>query len=284
MKQLYELIEEVRDIIAEKLLPQFSLEKVYETVMYTFIYTALQRKLRDHELLKPLENRIPQPLLIAGRRELVGKLYDVTNHIDSILSTNKALLIREEADLRYVVDSLKREIGGVDHVLLYDCMSLIEELVISAFLKTKGVRSLFLNTIFLNPLGLTRFMTQQLSDTKYQPSLFNIARYIAKQLNALTYEKNSFVDRKVHDVGLLGISEFLDKMAIEKIANEVLSAASRGRVLIISDHGYDVIASLDESYIYVVHGFKQVSGFGVIPLLLLSRVTIPMEAYGVGVP
>jgi len=283
MKQLYELLEDVRDIVAERLLSGYSLASTYRAVMYAFIYAAIQRTRNKHELLKPLEQRTPPPLLAAAKRELVGLLHEVFKHIDSLLTTERPVIVEGEADLKHVVEIIKYELGSANYVLVYDCMSMIEQLVISAFLKVRGARSIFLSKVFLNPIGLTRFPTQQLYGTGYRATLTGLAQYIANKLNASLYRKSSYIDDKVHEVGSLGIDEFVDKISIDEIAHEVLEKAFEGRTLILSDHGYDLVISPGGGYLYVIHGFKQPSISGSTPLLLLSRITLFMGAYGAGV-
>ncbi len=282
MKQLYELLEDVRNIIAKKFVSNYSLANTYRAVMYAFIYAALQRTCNKYELLKPLERRTPLPLLATARRELVGVLHELLEYIDSLLSTESPVIVDGEANLRHVVEMIRYEIGNVDYVLVYDCMSIIEQLVIAAFLEVKGARTMFLNEFFLNPLGLTRFVTQQLHDPGYRTTLLGLAQYVADQLNALLFKKNFYIDQGVHEVGSLGIDEFVDRISIDKIAYEVLEKACRGRTLVFSDHGYDLIVSSGGDYLYVIHGFKRSNISGAVPLLLLSRIVLFMGAYKVG--
>jgi hypothetical protein len=282
LKEFYELVEDVRDTLAERFMPSYSLENVYKITMYALIYATLQGKTDKYELLNSLERKIPPPLLAAAKRELVDKMHVLVKHIDAMLSRNRPILTHGEADLKYTIETVKREVGSVDYILVYDCMSLIEQVVISAFLKTRGIRSLFLNVVFLNPIGLTRFMTIQLHDTKYRPSLLGVARYVANQLNASLYMKNSLIDIKVHGIGLLGVDEFIERIAINRIAGEVLNASIKGKILVFSDHGYDIVLSRQKKYLYIVHGFKQGSSLGDAPLLLLSRISLFMGAYRVG--
>jgi hypothetical protein len=282
MKQLYELLEDVRNIIAEKFISGYSLASTYRAVMYAFIYAAIQRTRNNYELLKPLEQRTPLPLLAAAKRELVSVLHDLLEYMDSLLTSERPVIVEGEASLRHIIEVIRYEVGNVDYVLVYDCMSVIEQLVISAFLKVRGVRSMFLSKVFLNPIGLTRFTTQQLYGTGYRATLLGLAQYVANRLNASLYRKNPYIDEKVHEVGLLGIDEFVDKISIDKIAHEVLEKACRGRTLVFSDHGYDLIVSPGGDYLYVTHGFKQPSTLGSTPLLLLSRITLFMGAYRVG--
>jgi len=281
LKKLYELLEDVRDTVAERFASGYSLDSLYRALMYALVYAALQRRSGRLELLKPLERRVPQPLLAVVKRELVGKLYHLLEQVDLILASSRPVLVHGEADFRHVIESVKREVGRVDYVLVYDCMSLVELLSISAFLKVKGVKPVFLNTVFVNPIGVTRFVTQQLYGTRYHVSLLGVAKYVANELGALLFMKSSFIDEKVHEVGLLGVEEFVDKVNIERVAREALERARSGRVLILSDHGYDVVASVHENYIYVTHGFSYGGSSSYIPLVLLSRITFFIEAYRV---
>jgi len=282
LKELYELLEDIQDTVAERFMPSYSLGSVYRALMYALIYAALRRRLGRYDLLEPLGKKVSPPLLAAAKRELAGKLHYLLEHVDLILASSKPVLIHGEADLRHTIDSVKREVERVDYVLVYDCTSLIEQLAISAFLKVEGVKSVFLSTVFVNPVGVTRFVTQQLHGTGYRTSLLGAARYIAKELRASLYAKSSFIDERVHEVGLLGVEEFVDRMDVDRVAREVLERARSGRVLVLSDHGYDVIASVRENYIYVMHGFSRGDSSSYVPLALLSRLTLFIEAYRVG--
>ena len=278
MKELYELLEDIQDIIAERFASGYSPGSIYRALMYALIYAALRRRLGGYELLKPLERKVSPPLLAAVKRELTDKLYHLLEQVDSIVASSKPVLISGEADLKHTVDAVKHEVERVDYVLVYDCMSLVEQLAISAFLKVEGVKSVFLSTVFVNPAGVTRFVTQQLHGTGYRASLLGVARYIANELRASLYTKSSFVDEKVHEAGLLGAEEFVDRMDIDRVAREVLERARSGRVLVLSDHGYDVVVSVRENYIYVVHGFRRGDSSSYVPLVLLSRFTFFIEA------
>jgi len=282
LKGLYELLEDIQDTIAERFASSYSLGSVYRALMYTLIYAALRRRLGRYDLLEPLERKVSPPLLAAVKRELTGKLHHLLEQVDSILASSKPVLAHGEADLRHTIDAVKREVERVDYVLVYDCMSLVEQLAISAFLNVEGVKSVFLSTVFVNPVGVTRFVTRQLHGTSHRASLLGVAQYIANELRASLYTRSSFIDEKVHEVGLLGVEEFVNRVDIDRVAREVLERARSGRVLVLSDHGYDVSVSVRENYIYVVHGFSRGDGSSYVPLVLLSRFTLFIEAYRVG--
>lgn len=275
MKRLYELVESARDVIAERLLaPGYRLEDVYRAVVYAFVRAALQERGGRSELLEPLERRIPAPLLAAVKREVVGVARSIIRQVGSLLLEHRPVLVYGEAALGSVVEEVKREVGRVDYVLVYDCMSVIEQVTASAFLKARGVRALFLRALFLNPPGLTRFMTSQLPGGEGK-TLRGVAQYVASSLGAQLYAKSSLVDASVHEGGLLGVDEFVERMDVSKVVAEVLRASERGRVLVFSDHGYDVVLSRRGNYLYVVHGFEE-SRAGDATLLLLSKVSLFM--------
>jgi len=280
VNHLYSVVEEVRDIFARRL-GEYGVESIYRAAVYAFVSAALQRKVGRREILRPLEEKIPPPLLAYARRELIEKLGVLLERIEGMLSKDRQVLAHGEADLGFVVDSVKREIGEASYVLAYDCMSLIEQLVISAYLKASGARTVFLSTVFINPLGLTRFMTQQLVDPEHA-TLRGVARYVANRLGAKLYAKNSYIDKMVHEIGALGIEEFINKVEINRMASEILETvrAINGWALIFSDHGYDVVASLQDSHLYVVHGFRKSENSAHIPLLLLSRISFFMGIHG----
>jgi hypothetical protein len=275
LKQLYELVESARDVIAEKLVPNYRLEDVYRAIAYAFVRAALQGKSGRFELLEPLEKIIPKPLLAAVKRELFGRVHSIIKQVDYLLSEGSPVLVHGEAALERVIEEVKREVGRVDYVFVYDSMSVIEQVAVSAFLKAQDVRTLFLRTFFLNPLGLTRFMTSQLPGGERQ-TLRRVAQYVASNLGAQLYAKSSFIDVSVHESGLLGVDEFVKRIDISRIAAEVLKASERGVVLVFSDHGYDVVLSRRGDYLYVVHGFQEGS-VDDIALLLLSRISAFMR-------
>ena len=282
MIKLYILLEQIRDRIT-KYIWGYALSNVYKMVMYSAVYAVLHRGSGRYELLKPLERKIPPPLL-APAKQLANEFFDLFNYLTMLLYSysEKPAVVEGEANLESITRWLKHEINTVNHVLMYDCISLIEFLTISAYLKLRGIKSIFLSKVFLNPIGLTRFVTQQLYGTSYRTTLLGVTQYIANNLGGAAYVKSSYVDEKVHEIGSLGIDTFVDVIAIERIAREILEKASQGKILVCADHGYDIVESVDEGYIYVTHGFRPESAFKAIPLLLLSRFAFFMGIYRVG--
>ena len=279
MRRLYALLEEIRDSITS-LVRGYDLYIVYRATMYSTVYAALVRSYGSYHLLKPLEDKTPKSLVALAKGRLHHLFLELLSLLDKLLGSGRAVIVEGEANLQAIIDWLKHEVGEVDYVLIYDCMSLIEFLVISAYLQFKGVKSVFLSRMFLNPVGLTKFVTQQLHETYRYETLREVARIIAENLGGIGYSKSSYLDRKVHEYGHLGIDEFVEVIDIEGIAEEVLKQAIRGKLLVGTDHGYDIVRAVEGDYIYITHGFRPRDTYKSAPLLLLSRFALFMEAYG----
>jgi len=278
LRSLYALLEKVRDVLTP-LLRGYDLDSIYKATMYSLTYTALSRSVTGYRLLKPLEGKIPRPLIALAKGKLYYLFLELLNLLDTLLSSKRPVIVEGEANLRFIIDWLKREVGSVDYVMMYDCMSLIEFLAISAYLSFKGIRSVFLSKIFLNPVGLTGFVTQQLRNMHRYEALREVAHLIAESLEGAGYYKSSYLDRKVHEYGYLGVEEFIEMMNLDEVAEEILNQAISGRLLVGTDHGYDIVMSKDDGYIYITHGFKPSDTYKATPLLLLSRLALFMEAY-----
>lgn len=278
MRKLYMLLEGIREDLA-LLLRGYDLSTVYKAAMYSLAYSALARSYGDHKLLKPLVEKIPNPLVATAKGGLHHRFLELLKLLDATLNSKTPVVVEGTADLRFIIDWLKHEVGSADYVVVYDCMSLVEFLAISAYLRSKGVRSAFLSRAFLNPVGLTRFVTQQLRDISRYEALSEVARLLAENLGGVGYYKSSRLDAKVHEYGHLGIDELIEMMSIDKVAEEVLSYALRGKLLVGTDHGYDFVISRGDDYIYITHGFKPSDTYKATPLILLSRLALFMEAY-----
>ena len=279
MRKLYVLLEDIRDNIAP-LIKGYGLDAVYRATMYSIVYAALTKSCSDYCLLTFLEKKIPRSLIALARGKLHYLFLELLDLLDSLIDSRKAAIVEGEGNLQVIIDWLKREVRKVDYVLLYDCMSLVEFLAISAYLQLKGMKSAFLSRAFLNPVGLTRFITQQLHEMQRHEVLREVARLIAESLGGIGWFKSSYPDKVVHKYGYLGIDEFVEAIDIKRIAEEVWEQATRGKLLVGTDHGYDVIRVLSDDYIYVTHGFKPRDTYKSTPLLLLSRFALFMEVYG----
>jgi len=278
LKELYKQLELIRDELA-RLLRGHKIGDVYKAALYSLAYSALVRRGGDLLLLKPLEDSMPRALVSAAKRKLYPPFLEFLRQVDELLESKKPVVVEGEADLRFILEWLEREVGKVDRVLVYDCLSPVEFLIVSAYLRSRGLRSAFLSRALLNPAGLTRFVTQQLRDVNRREVLREVARLIAERLGASEYFKSSYPDVTVHQYGHLGIEQFAESMRIEQVADEVLSYALPGKLLVGTDHGYDLVVSQENGYVYVTHGFKSNVTFKATLLAPLSRLAVFMEVY-----
>ena len=275
MREIHDMLNELSDYLAKKYIQSFELEDVYKALVYSIsLVAALKRNPKAIKLLDALKNTLIPFLRAQSEGDLRKKVEDIVDWSFQVTLAQNAILTDGLANLEKVVSSIRKEIGTVDHVLIIDGMSIIEELIISAFLKNGYFNSFFLSTIWLNPVGLTRYMTRQAPVDKKRPTLRDVAGYLAQHLNAEP-SKLSYVDEEIHRVGPIGIEEFVKAINIRKLAECIQNKAKDGSTLILADHGYDIVA-LNGKYLYVVHGFSQTNNNASEPLLLLSRFSVPL--------
>jgi len=252
---MHQLLEMLREAAVELL--DYSLVNVYKFLIYAFAYSSLMRKGLSVEALRPLERRMPSPIRIVARSEFAPIIHEILNRVDELLSKTKPVVVTE-AHLGETVKAIRSRVGKVDAVLTYDCMSVIEQVALSAYLVKQGMRAVFLDVVFVNPLGRTSFVTKQLDAATHEKTLRGVTEYIAESLRAYISRKSTHVDKVVHEVGQIGLEEFVDRVSIESLAQEVSREVLRhpsGKVLLVSDHGYDIVLSRRDSFIYVVHGY-----------------------------
>ena len=278
MKKFYLLLEKIRDILAV-LLRGYDPSIVYRTTMYSLVYAALVKNQCSCRLLKSLEGKMPVSLVAFARGKLYYLFLELLSQLDLLLNSKRAVIVEGEANLQVIIDWLKYEAGKVDYVMIYDCMSLVEFLVVSAYLRFKGIRTVFLSKVFLNPIGLTKFITQQLYSTHYDRTLREVACLIANSLESVSYYKSSYLDKRVHECGHLGVEEFVEVVDISRIIEEVLAQAIRGDLLVGTDHGYDLVVVKSDDYVYITHGFKINNTYKAVSLIPLSRFAIFMKTY-----
>ena len=254
----------------EKLLNGYTIDNVHKAIVYSSIYEMVKNGNLTTIALKPLEETIPKPLLFKARKDLGPVFENIMLELRSILNSKKPILV-ENASISTIAQLVTNIFTKVDYVMVYDCMSLNEFILISAASRLQGFKTVTPYLIFVNPVGLTKYVTQQLSGLDYRSVLREYARLLAERLNAKGYHKSAYIDFKVHKYGTMGIEEFLEKINIDKISNEIINQASNGVVLVTADHGYDIIYDPSSKYVYVLHGFKNQAKGNHIPLLLLSR-------------
>jgi predicted transcriptional regulator len=254
----------------QKLLAGYTIDNVYKALVYSLIYKVIKGRDPTLSALKPLEEKIPKPLLFKARKDLSPVFETIVLELQKTLDSKKPILV-ENANIPTIAREVRKLFRKIDYVMVYDCMSLNEFILVSAASRSQGFRTILPNLIFVNPIGLTRYVTQQLPGLDYRSVLREYARMLAERLRAKGYYKSAYIDFKVHEYGSMGIEEFLEKINITRIINEITNLASNGIVLITADHGYDIIYDPDSKYIYVLHGYKERVKGNHAPLLLFSR-------------
>lgn len=259
MKQL---IEDLKNVLAN-MYESYTVENIYRFIVYTFLYASITKRRLSTDIIRPLRHKLPSPLIGKAENELRDLTTRLLDEIEGTLNSNKAVVM-EEANLNEILNKLKYKIGKIDAVIIYDCMSLIEQILITSYLENNSIKSMFLDLYFINPIGKTSFVTQQLGSSGYRKTLIEVARYMARELRAKYLEKHSQIDQIVHKVGHIGLDAFLANISelVNVILKETLSIFSKKniaseilRVLILSDHGYDIVINPLRKYTYVAHGY-----------------------------
>jgi len=268
MKQL---LEELKHTLSKRL-ESYTIENVYKYTFYAFVYASLIRQKLSTNAIKGLRKKIPPPL-VAEAASLRDMVLEILNTVDAILNSNKAVIV-EESNLNEIINELKQRIERIDAVVVYDCMSLLEQIILASYLEKNNVKSTFLDIYFVNPTGKTWFMTQQLSAVEYQRTLMNVAKRIAEELKAQHVKKSSQIDLIVHEKEYNSLEEFMCTMSetVKVLAEDVLRMTRHiNRILIFSDHGYDLVFDPFLENLLIIHGYrKKVRGLVLIPF---SKIT-----------
>jgi len=261
----------------EKIIQGYSIANVYRALLYSALHAATKHRNLSNVPLKPLEEMFPKSLLYQSHRELSWFFSILVKSLDEKLSSIKPVVF-DEANIEELVSRIKASLEKVDNVIVYDCMSLIEFIVVAASLRQRGYWSKILDIIFLNPLGVTRFVTQQLPPLNYRAILREFAHLLAKTLEARNYTKSAYIDLRVHAYGSYSLEEFIKKINIAQITEDIADIALTGTTIVTTDHGYDVVYDRSERYLYVTHGYRG-DFSGKFFLLPLSRFSFFMEVH-----
>ena len=204
--------------------------------------------------LEKLIQTIPAP-----QRGLVnGKLY--LNALGFVKSFNTFLekadesVILKEANIHYILDFLKERVGKVGAIVVLDCGSIPEIVTIASKSNALNRNTTIFNEAFINPVGVTAFVTGQMSSFGREAFLRQYAQLLKETLKAKFYVKSSTIDLTTHQQGVT-IGNFLSSLEIQKVFDQINHFAKQNSVLITSDHGYDVVA--DEHGLYITHGYRR---------------------------
>jgi hypothetical protein len=269
------VVDSVRTLVevVESLASSYDLNKLHRALLYSILdYSLAKKGVRGREeLLAGLTSLSPpilRALVKAKLEEPLGRFVEASLK----LLESRAVVLDSLASLDYVLKLVTNTVRRVDNVMIFDALSPIELVVIAGYLRSRGFKTVVPDTVFINPVGLTRFLTAQRGG---QSTLRDVASYIAGILSAKGYFKSSYVDERVHSVGYVGVEEFARSVDVRLLAESIEGVASSGSTLILSDHGYDIVWDRETHYLLVTHGFKEGKpGYEVVTPL--SRIAIPL--------
>jgi len=269
------VVDSVRTLVevVESLASSYDLNKLHKALLYSILDYSLAKKgvKGREELLAGLMSLSPpilRALVKAKLEELLGRFMEASLK----LLESRTVVLDSLASLDYVIKLIINTVKRVDNVMIFDALSPIELVIIAGYLKSRGFKTIVPDVVFINPVGLTRFLTAQRGD---QSTLRDVASYIAGILSAKGYSKSSYMDERVHSVGYVGVEEFARSVDVRLLAESVEGVASSGSTLILSDHGYDIVWDREIHYLLVTHGFKEGKpGYEVVTPL--SRIAIPL--------
>jgi len=210
---------------------------------------------QQHEVeLNNIMQKIPPPYraLVNGKLYL-SALSFLKSYQKYLKNMTKGVLLKE-ANLHYILNLLKTKVGKVGAVIVLDCASIPEILTLAGKFRSLRHHSLVLQENFVNPVGITRFLTEQLTYFGQIDVLRGYAQLIKQTLGADFGIKSSTIDLTVHTHGIQ-LNEFLSSLNIDQLFSQINFFAKQNSVLVTSDHGYDIVA--DEQGLYITHGHKK---------------------------
>jgi len=139
-------------------------------------------------------------------------------------------------------------------VIVLDCGSIPEISTIAGRFAYLNRNATIYDRVFVNPIGTTRFLTEQLASFGRETALKYYAKLLKEELGAKFDIKISTTDLIVHQYGVT-VSSFLNSLDIKKIFEQMNYFARQNSILITADHGYDLVA--DEHELYITHGYKK---------------------------
>jgi hypothetical protein len=178
--------------------------------------------------------------------------------IDAVSRRIQRATTDQEASLHHVCrEAEKRYKNRVNHVLVVDAFSPVEFASLLVTAKRNGLEANLSDQVFVNPVGMTAFVQNQVEKSRLQDYAANLAR----QVGATEYSVCPLPDRAIHhQIG--DVVSFVDEennpfvsawRKIHEIFKQPRLSPS-WTVLITTDHGYDIYEQ--ENILFVGHGRK----------------------------
>ncbi|RLG24728.1 hypothetical protein DRN85_07225 [Methanosarcinales archaeon] len=201
--------------------------------------------------------KLIQTIPTSYRGLVNGKLYINSLHFiktfKNLLKNTDRFPIMKEANIHYVIQFLEDKVGRVDVIFVLDCASVPEIIALASKFVTLNHNVIILNEIFINPVGVTQFLTRQLESFGREAYLRQYAEILKERLKAKISIKSSTIDLLTHTYGF-DLNNFLNFLEMRRLFDQINHFAKQNSVLITSDHGYDVVA--DKHGLYITHGYK----------------------------
>jgi hypothetical protein len=189
---------------------------------------------------------------------LSGKLYlsalKFIRSLKDFLEETRRTVILEEANLQFILDFLREKVGKVGGVIVLDCGSIPELSTVAGKFAYLNRNVTIYDKVFVNPIGVTKFLTEQLAYFGRETVLKYYAGLLEKELGAKFNIKISTIDLMVHQYGVT-VERFLNSLDIKKIFDQINHFVKQDSILVTADHGYDLAA--DEHGLYITHGYKK---------------------------
>jgi hypothetical protein len=232
-------------------------ETLHKIIFCSFVKAGLNIYGASDKHKNEVENLI-KTIAVPYRGLVNGKLYRnalrFIRNLDELLHSYRQAVILEEANLHYILDFLEDKVGRVDVVFVLDCASIPEVVSIAGKFLSLNRKVTIFEKLFINPVGITRFLTGQLESFNREIYLKQYAQLLKDRLKANFSVKISTIDLVTHQYGFT-LDSFLEFIGMQKLFNQINHFARQNSVLITSDHGYDVVA--DEHGLYITHGYKK---------------------------
>jgi len=214
-----------------------------------------------------------------------ARLLNVLQHTRNILKYVNEIIDRHNADLHIIAQEMLRRVYAVleemprsspRYVILCDGLSIIDATYIAYRLKMENMKPFIVPLI--NPGGTTGMYKLILESRNYiqgtEISLNDIARKIADKVHAKNATVFREYDKAIHQLRKASSAEIIHFMykLTSKLYNEItrIKSTFNGVVVLLSDHGYDIIERDSKSYEVRHHWLSHSFSLSVIvPILIV---------------
>jgi hypothetical protein len=228
---------------------------IYNVAFAAFLEAVLNRKGKYEKYRTVLES-IKAKIGIQSARVAVERLsVPAIDVIDAISSCIQRATIDQEASLRHVCEEAsKRYKNRTNHVLVIDAFSAIEFASLLVTARRNGLATDLSDQLFVNPIGMTSFVQNQVERSRLQDYAANLAKAVDASGHSVCPLPDRALHHQIGDVVSFVEEENNTFMPAWRKIQEIFkqSTLSPLTVLITTDHGYDIYE--EEDILYVGHG------------------------------